>query len=88
MGKFFPRKIAKLFIKAADYFHTAQIEPSGSHAVRLEQIRLPAHVQRRATEDTAAYIYENLGQAMLFSTREALWTFALRIPGIATRDSD
>jgi hypothetical protein len=86
MGRFFARKFAKLFIKAADYFYTAQAEPAASQAVRIEQIKLPVYLQRRATEDSAAYIYENLKHAMLCATREDLWAFALskvKLPGNA-----
>ncbi len=86
MGRFFARKLARLFIKAADYFYSAQAEPAASHAVRIEQIKLPAYLQRLATQDAADYIYKNLEHASLFATREDLWAFALskvKLPGNA-----
>lgn len=64
------RKFSNFLAKVLERFYPSQ-------SARLEQLKLFSILQRRATDDSAAYIYDNLSHAILFDLKETLWDFAI-----------
>jgi predicted O-methyltransferase YrrM len=73
----FPKILSKLLSQTLQHFHEDSAGLYPSQSARLEQMKLLSVLQQRATSDSADYIYDNLGDAVIFPAREGLRDFAI-----------